>query len=223
MRMEKKERLLQERYEYIFEEKLLNEITTQGIFKKVEAGVAIINLGDRITHMPLVVEGAIKIVGEHKEGSEYLMYYLETGDSCAMTMSCCMGRRVSKVRAVAETDTLLYMIPIYYMEEWLIRYKSWRSFVFDSYDIRMKELLETVNSLAFDNLEGRLYKYLKDRALVLQSPSLDITHQQIANDLNTSRVVISRLMKKLVMDDRVTANRTQITVNELSSRKEKSI
>jgi CRP/FNR family transcriptional regulator len=221
--MEKKKQLLKERYEYIFEEKLLQEVTTRGIFKKVEAGTTIINLGDRVTHMPLVIEGAIKIVGEEEEGSEYLMYYLETGDSCAMTMSCCLAGRVSKVRAVAETPTLLYMIPIYYMEEWLIRYKSWRSFVFDSYDVRMKELLETVNSLAFDNLEGRLYKYLRDRALVLQSPSLDITHQQIANDLNTSRVVISRLMKKLIIDGKVTANRTQITVTEFLAKKEKSV
>lgn len=210
------EKLLKERYEYVFEEKLIDEIIREGQFRKVDKDVCMIDKGDKITHMPLILEGAIKIVDEDKDGHEYLLYYLEMGDSCAMTMTCCLGGKRSEIRAITESNTLIYMIPIQRMEDWLIKYKSWRMFVFDSYDSRMKEMLETIDSLAFFNMEQRLYKYLKDRVMVLQSPTLEITHYRIANDLNTSRVVISRLMKKLILDNKITTNRNHVTVLEFS-------
>ena len=210
------EKLLKERYEYVFEEKLIDEIIREGQFRKVDKDVCMIDKGDKITHMPLILEGAIKIVDEDKDGHEYLLYYLEMGDSCAMTMTCCLGGKKSEIRAITESNTLIYMIPIQRMEDWLIKYKSWRMFVFDSYDARMKEMLETIDSLAFFNMEQRLYKYLKDRAMVLQTPTLEITHYRIANDLNTSRVVISRLIKKLILDHKITTNRNQVTVLKFS-------
>ncbi|MEM9822574.1 MAG: Crp/Fnr family transcriptional regulator [Bacteroidota bacterium] len=206
------EKLLKERYEYVFEEKLIDEIIREGQFRKVDKEVCMIDKGDKITHMPLILEGAIKIVDEDENGQEYLLYYLEMGDSCAMTMTCCLGGKKSEIRAITESDALICMIPIQRMEDWLIKYKSWRIFVFDSYDSRMKEMLETIDSLAFYNMEQRLYKYLKDRAMVLQSPTLEITHYHIANDLNTSRVVISRLMKKLMLDHKIATNRNRVTV-----------
>ncbi|MFK8101553.1 MAG: Crp/Fnr family transcriptional regulator [Saprospiraceae bacterium] len=206
------EKLLRSRYEYVFEEKLINEIIREGQFRKVDKDVCMIDKGDKITHMPLVLEGAIKVVDEEKDGQEYLLYYLEMGDSCAMTMTCCLGGKRSEIRAITESNTLMYMIPIQRMEDWLIKYKSWRMFVLDSYNSRMKEMLETIDSLAFLNMEQRLYKYLKDRAMVLQSPTLEITHSRIANDLNTSRVVISRLMKKLILDNKIKTNRNEVTV-----------
>ncbi|MEM1322055.1 MAG: Crp/Fnr family transcriptional regulator [Bacteroidota bacterium] len=210
------EKLLKERYEYVFEEKLIGEIIREGQFRKVDKGVCMIDKGHKITHMPLILEGAIKIVDEDKDGHEYLLYYLEKGDSCAMTMGCCLGGKRSEIRAITESNTLIYMIPVQRMEDWLIKYKSWRIFVFDSYDSRMKEMLETIDSLAFFNMEQRLYKYLKDRAMVLQSPILEITHYRIANDLNTSRVVISRLMKKLMLDNKITTHRNHVEVLEFS-------
>jgi len=210
------EKLLRERYEYIFEEQLLDEIVREGQFRKIEKDVCMIDLGDKITHMPLILEGAIKIVDEDKDGHELLLYYLEVGDSCAMTMTCCLGGKKSEIRAITESNTLIYMIPIQRMEDWLIKYKSWRIYVFDSYDSRMKEMLETIDSLAFLNMEQRLYRYLKDRAMVLKSPKLEITHFQIANDLNTSRVVISRLLKKLITDNKITTSRNEVNVIEFS-------
>ena len=207
--------LLTDRYQNILEPTLLGEIEKQGQLRRIPAGTTMIDIGDRLRYMPLVLDGAIKIVQEDERDHEYLLYYLETGDSCAMTMTCCLGNKRSDIRAVTEQDTTLYMIPVERMEEWLVRYKSWRAFVFDSYDVRMREMMEAVNVLAFHNMEERLYKYLRDRALVLGTPTLDITHYQIANDLNTSRVVVSRLMKKLAMDGRVGAERNQVTVLEL--------
>lgn len=208
---------LQERYHDILEPALLEEIKKRGQFRRVPAGTTMIDIGDTLRYMPLVLEGAIKIVQEDEQDHEYLLYYLETGDSCAMTMTCCLGNKRSEIRAVTEKQTLLYMIPVQFMEEWLIRYKSWRAFVFDSYDLRMREMLEAVNVLAFHNMEERLFKYLRDRALVLGTPTLDITHYQIATDLNTSRVVVSRLMKKLALDGRVVPERNHITVVDLST------
>ncbi len=210
------EKLLRERYEYIFEEQLLDEIVREGQFRKIEKDVCMIDLGDKITHMPLILEGAIKIVDEDKDGHELLLYYLEVGDSCAMTMTCCLGGKRSEIRAITEANTLIYMIPVQRMEDWLIKYKSWRIYVFDSYDSRMKEMLETIDSLAFLNMEQRLYRYLKDRAMVLKSSKLEITHFQIANDLNTSRVVISRLLKKLITDNKITTSRNEVNVIEFS-------
>lgn len=208
------EQLLKERYQYVYEEDLITEIARVGRFRKVAKDTIMIDIGDRITYMPLILQGAIKIVNEDSESNEYLLYYLEIGDSCAMTMTCCMGNKISNIRAVTEQETLLYMLPVQHMEQWLIKYKSWRAFVFASYDARLSEMLEAINTVVFNNMEERLYKYLKDRAMVLSSPELDITHYQIANDLNTSRVVISRLIKKLVLDGKLQTNRNRIAVLE---------
>lgn len=204
--------LLKERYAYIFEEDLQKEILDVGQLRKVPKGMTMMDIGDKITHMPLVLDGAIRIMQEDKDEHEYLLYYLEMGDSCAMTMNCCMSGKRSHIRAIAESPTLLLMIPIHKMEEWLVKYRSWRVFVFESYDTRLNEMLEAIDSLAFHNMEERLYKYLKDKAMVTRNPVLSITHYQIANDLNTSRVVISRLVKKLILDQKIEAHRNQITV-----------
>ena len=211
--------LLNERYQYVFEAEVMEEIIRDAIFQKIDAGVIIMDIGDKITHMPLILEGAVKIVDEDKDDREFLLYYLESGDSCAMTMTSSLGGRISKIKAMTEAPTLAFMIPIQKMEEWIIKYKSWRHFVFDSYETRMKEMLQTIDSLAFSNMEQRLYKYLKDRAMVLQTATLDITHYHIAEDLNSSREVISRLVKKLALDKKLSTARNQITVLELSSRK----
>lgn len=207
------EKLL-DRYRYVFEEELLKEISIVGQVRKVDKDVPMIDIGDKLSYMPLILDGVIRIMGEDENENEILLYYLETGDSCSMTMTCCMGGKKSNIRALTECDTELIMIPVQKMEEWLIKYKTWRAFVFQSYDTRMKELLGAIDALAFHNTEQRLYKYLKDKAMVSHSAILEITHYQIANDLNTSRVVISRLMKKLVLDSKIESNRNQVKILE---------
>ncbi len=207
------EKLL-ERYEYVFEKELLDEISTVGQFRKINKDVPMIDIGDKLTHIPLILEGAVRIMGEDDKENEILLYYLEIGDSCSMTMTCCMEGKKSNIRALTEKDTELIMIPIIKMEEWIIKYRTWRAFVFQSYDSRMKEMLSAIDALAFHNLEERLYKYLRDKAMVTHSPELEITHYQIANDLNTSRVVVSRLIRKLVLDHKIEANRNQVKILE---------
>lgn len=201
-------------YNYIFEEELLKEIDTIGSYREFKADDYLIEIGDYIKSMPLLLNGAIKILREDDKGDELLLYFLERGDTCAMTLTCCMGQAKSKIRAVAETDGTLIMIPIEKMEDWLTKYKTWRNFVFDSYNVRLKEMLEAIDTLAFMNLDERLYKYLTDKAKVLGKTEINNTHQEIAYEMHTSRVVISRLLKALELKGKIKLNRNNIEILE---------
>jgi CRP/FNR family transcriptional regulator len=208
-----KEKLF-EAYHFIFEEELLEEISNVASYKEFKANDYLIEIGDAIQTMPLLLNGAIKILREDEKGDELLLYFLERGDTCAMTLTCCLGNSKSKIRANAETDGSLLMIPVSKMEEWLTKYKSWRNFVFESYNLRLNEMLEAIDTLAFMNLEERLYKYLTDKVKVLGTPNLSTTHLEIATELHTSRVVISRLLKALEIQGKIKINRNKIEVLE---------
>ncbi|CAM3546494.1 Crp/Fnr family transcriptional regulator [Flavobacterium gelidilacus] len=201
-------------YNYIFEEELLEEISKVGTFRNFKADDYLIEIGDYIKSMPLLLTGAIKILREDDKGDELLLYFLEKGDTCAMTLTCCMGQAKSKIRAVAETDGTLIMIPVEKMEDWLTKYKTWRNFVFDSYNVRLKEMLEAIDTLAFMNLDERLYKYLTDKAKVIGKTEINNTHQEIAYEMHTSRVVISRLLKALEIKGKIKLNRNNIEILE---------
>ena len=201
-----------EAYNYIFEEALLDEISNVALYKEFKTDDFLIEIGDYIKSMPLLLNGAIKILREDADGDELLLYFLERGDTCAMTLTCCLGQSKSKIRAVAETDGSLLMIPVEKMEEWLTKYKTWRNFVFESYNIRLNEMLEAIDTLAFMNLDERLYKYLTDKVKVLGDTEIKNTHQQIATDMHTSRVVISRLLKSLELQGKIKLQRNKIEV-----------
>ena len=189
--------LLRSSYGTIFEEKLLEEIAQVATLRDFEEGAVLIDFGDYIKKMPLLMNGAIKILREDFDEGELLLYFLEKGDTCAMTLACCIGETKSEIRAVAETKGQLIMIPVTKMEEWLGKYKSWRSYVFTSYNNRLKELLTAIDNLAFMNMDERLLNYLYDKSKINNSREINATHQEIAYDLHTSRVVISRLLKAL--------------------------
>ena len=202
-------------YNYIFEEELLKEIDKVGSYKEFKADDYLIEIGDSIKSMPLLMKGAIKILREDDKGDELLLYFLERGDTCAMTLTCCLGHAKSKIRAVAETDGALIMIPIEKMEDWLTKYKTWRNFVFESYNIRLNEMLEAIDTLAFMNLDERLYKYLTDKAKVLGKTEINNTHQEIAYEMHTSRVVISRLLKALELKGKIKLNSHNIEMIQI--------
>ncbi|MFN2262350.1 MAG: Crp/Fnr family transcriptional regulator [Psychroflexus sp.] len=197
-------------YAHIFENQLLEEINEVGIIKEVKSGDELIRIGQYMTAMPLLLDGVIKVMREDKEGFELLLYFLEKGETCAMTLSCCTATAVSEIRAVAETDSTLVMIPIENMEAWISKYKSWRNFVFDSYHNRLMEVLETIDNIAFKKMDQRLLKYLKDKAKYYENSEIKTTHQEIAYDLHTSRVVISRLLKQLEKENRIVLQRNSI-------------
>ena len=202
-------------YSYLFEKELIEEILTIGVQKKFVSDDIIIDINNYIVSIPLLLNGAIKIIREDEKGEELVLYYLEKGDTCAVTLSCCMGNTKSKIRAIAETDVELLMIPKEKMNTWLSKYTSWQSFILKSYHNRVEELLEAVDTIAFLKMEDRLFKYLKDKAMVTHNDELTTTHKEISEDLHTSRVVISRLLKKLENERKIQLFRNHIKVLEL--------
>ena len=210
------EELLRLNYGHIFESELLLEIIEAGTLREVMEGDKLMEIGQYITAMPLLISGAIKILREDPDGDELLLYFLEKGDTCALTLSFNRGQRKSEIRAIAELDTVLIMIPIQKMEEWSSTYKSWRNFIFDSYQNRLQEMLDTLDSIAFMRMDERLLKYLRDKQKLTKSDELQSTHQDIAYEMHTSRVVISRLLKKLEVEGRITIQRNKITVRNLN-------
>lgn len=206
---------LKESYGYLFEEALLEEIAKVGTYKEIPEGELIMDVGQYIKGMPLLISGAIKILREDDDGDELLLYFLEKGDTCAMTLSCCLGSAKSKIRAITELDTKLVMIPVAKMEEWTAKYKSWRNFVFESYHNRLMEMLDTIDSIAFLKMDERLMQYLKNKAKVVNDNIIKSTHQEIAYELHTSRVVISRLLKTLEKQGKIELNRNSIKIISL--------
>ncbi|MDG1159575.1 MAG: Crp/Fnr family transcriptional regulator [Flavobacteriales bacterium] len=206
---------LKDSYGHLFEQDLLDEISTVGSLKEVPEGFLLMDIGQYIKSMPLLVHGAIKILRDDDEGDELLLYFLERGDTCAMTLTCCLGETRSEIRAIAETEAKLIMVPIQKMEEWTSKYKTWRDFVFKSYHSRMMEMLDTIDSIAFMKMDERLVKHLKDKAKVIGSNVIQTTHQDMAYDMHTSRVVISRLLKTLENQGKVKLGRNSIEIISL--------
>ena len=203
---------LKKSYNHLFEDALINEIVQVGTFKEVPSGFKMMEIGSYVKAIPLLVSGVIKILREDTNGDELLLYYLEKGDTCSMTMTCCMGQTKSEIRAVVETDAKLIMIPVQKMEQWTANFTSWRNFVFESYHNRLNEMLHTIDSIAFDNMDQRLLNYLKEKARITQSKIIENTHQEIAYDLHSSRVVISRLLKKLENIGKIKLHRNYIQI-----------
>jgi CRP/FNR family transcriptional regulator len=204
--------LIKQTYGYLFEDKLIDEIAEASLLRDFKEGDILIDFGDSIRKMPLLISGAIKILREDFDEGELLLYFIEKGDTCAMTMACCLGETKSEIRAVAETKGTVVMIPIVKMEEWLGKYKSWRNFVFNSYNNRLKEMLSAIDNLAFMNMDERLLNYLNEKVKINNSNEIHNTHQEIAYDLHTSRVVISRLLKALENNGKIKLNRSSIVL-----------
>lgn len=208
---------LHQRFEFLFEPELINEICKSGNIRVFKPDDEIIDIGMRITHMPIVISGSIKVMTEDKDGDELLLYYLELGDTCAVTLNCCTKKAKSTIRAITETDAELLFVPIEKMEEWMIKYKSWRNYVLDSYNERLNEMLAAIDNIVFNSMEERLEKYVKDKAWIAKSATLNLSHQDIANDLHSSRVVVSRLMKKLEKNGVIRQHRNKIVVLEFEN------
>ena len=193
-----------------FEAGLQKEISEAGKNISVKAGDTIIEPGQSVQFMPLVISGTIRVSRVDDSGKELLLYYVNPSESCAMTFTCCMENHQSEIKAVAEDDVDLLMIPVHKMNEWMNKYPSWKSFVMRTIQQRFDELLKAIDHIAFEKMDERLIHYLKDKSKAHQSPLLNISHQQIADELATSREVISRLLKKLENDKKLLLYRNQI-------------
>ena len=205
---------LNEFYKVVFEPELIDEIVKVGTYKKIKENELLLDIGDNFDRIPLMLTGAIKISREIKNGDEIVLYFLERGDTCTITFGSGLNSTKSKVRGIAEKPSEVIFIPVEKLEEWMVKYKSWRNFVIESYNIRLNEMLEAVDTLAFLKMDQRLYKYLTDKVKIMRSTTLNTTHQEIAIDLNTSRVVVSRLLKQLENEGKIQLFRNKIEVIE---------
>ncbi len=204
--------LLESSYGFLFEKELMQEMSEVGHLKVIKQGDVLIKYGQNLKYMPLLIDGAVKISRLDAEGDELLLYFIERGDTCSMTLNCCLGDKQSEIRAVVEKEGTIVMIPIQKMKEWMKKYDGWMQFVFESYHARTNEFLEAIDSLAFKKLDERLMKYLKDMVMISKDTSISVTHKEISLDLNSSRVVISRLLKSLEKDGKIKLHRHKIDV-----------
>ncbi len=196
----------------VFEPQLIEEILTIGRLKKVKAEGVIISHESQGNEIPIVLEGLLKVMRQDVNGNEVFLYFLEGGETCAMSITCCIEGKKTAFHVVAEEDSVLWMMPTTNMDAWIAKYPSFRKFVFQSYQIRFDELLATIDSVVFLKMDQRLHKYLLDKKQASGSYVINKTHQQIANEMNTSRVVISRLLKQLEREEKIEQHRNRIEI-----------
>ncbi len=199
-----------ERFKEVFEPELLESLRVNSEINEVKAGETIIEIGQIVRAMPIIISGSIKVVRMDEEGRELLLYYVNPNESCAMTFTCCMQQFPSEIRAVAEEDVEFLTIPNRFMDEWMMKYPTWKSFVMKTIQARFNELLRTIDQIAFQKLDERLVHYLKEKSRTTGSALINLSHEQIGKELATSRVVISRLLKKLENDKKLLLYRNQI-------------
>ncbi len=178
------------------EDELYDELLLHGNIKEIKAGDTILRVGQQIRSTILLIEGSIKLYREDNEGNEFFIYALSSGQACSLSMVCAAQQPSSEVLAKALTNVVVMTVPLEYMDKWMKQYNSWSQFVIASYRARFEELLQTVDAIAFSNMDERLEFYLKRQAIHFGS-TIKLTHQEIASDLNSSREVISRLLKKM--------------------------
>jgi len=189
---------------------LLAEMEKHARLIEVPAGTTLMDIGSYIKVMPLVTKGALKVLREDEQGDELFLYFLYPGQSCAMTVQCCMNNSPSQVKAIAEDETELIVIPVEVLDSWLQKHRSWRNFILTTYMERFNELLHTIDSVVFHKLDERLMEYLQQKAKIAASNVLNATHQDIAYDLHSSREVISRLLKQFEKHGKILLGRNRI-------------
>ena len=199
-----------DKLQHIFEPRLLQEIQQFGIIQHFKEGDLIMDYGKYIRMMPIVLNGTIKVYRLEEEGREILLYYLSSSESCSMAYSCCIEAKKSEVKAIAEDDVELIGIPHIKLDEWLCTYPSWKNYIMRSFNERFIELLKSIESIAFHKLDDRLIEYLKDKQRITGSSVIKASHSLIADELATSRVVISRLLKQLENDGKIILYRNEM-------------
>lgn len=197
-------------FDSIFEPALIKEMHQFGELKSFAEGDIIMDYGKYIRMMPIIVKGTIKVFRMDENGNEILLYYLSSSESCSMAYSCCMEAKKSEVKAIAEDDVDLIAIPHIKLEEWLCKYPSWKSYIMKSFNERFLELLKSIESIAFHKLDERLIAYLKEKQRHANSNVIKASHYLIAEELHTSRVVVSRLLKQLENDKKIILYRNEI-------------
>ncbi|MDL5047642.1 Crp/Fnr family transcriptional regulator [Oscillatoria amoena NRMC-F 0135] len=196
-----------------FDEGLKETIASAGILKSVPAGELLMRPGQYFQSTMLIAKGRVKLYREGDEGNEFFMYFLEPGNACALSMICATKHEQSQMLAETIEDTEVIAIPLELMDTLMKEHRSWYYFVLDTYRTRFEELLNVIDHIAFKSMDERLEFYLAHQAKKLGTTTLNLTHQQVANDLNSSREVISRLLKNMEKNGRVNLLRNAIMLS----------
>jgi len=194
---------------------LLNKIEKNAMLVELPQGEALIREGQYIKSFPILLEGNIRVSRHDSEGRELLLYFLNPGETCSMALTCCMGQQQSNIQAIAEQPSILIRIPVEYLDRWMSQYPSWKTYTMWAYRKRFDELLETIDAIAFMELDQRLIRFLTTRFKATGEKQFHGTHQDIALNLNTSREVISRLLKQMEQKGLVKLARGEIDFSAL--------
>ncbi|GHN01220.1 Crp/Fnr family transcriptional regulator [Cytophagales bacterium WSM2-2] len=193
-----------------FDAGLIEDLEKVGQLVDFEEGDVLIRPGQYLTTSLLILDGHVKIYREGGDGDEIFLYFLEQGNSCALSMICSINNEVSSLKGVAMTKGKALLIPVQHMELLVREHRQWMYFLLETYRSKFNELIEVVDQVVFDSMDKKLESYL-ERMFETSGNKITITHQEIANDLNSSREVISRLLKKLESQKRISISRFEIT------------
>ena len=194
---------------------LREQIAQKAILREFKSGEVLMKTGQYFKSTMLITSGRVKVVKESGDGSEFFMYYLEPGGACALSMICAAKQEQSELSARTVEVTEAILIPIQLMDELMSQYRTWYYFVLETYRTRFEELLNLIDHTVFKGLDERLEFYLKKQRQSLRSNELKATHEEIANDLGTSRVVISRLLKAMEQSGKLKLFRNYIDLTNL--------
>lgn len=198
-----------------FEQDLIQELDDKAQIREIPEDETLMRTGQYFKNTMLILDGLVKVYREDEQGNEFFMYYLEPGQACALSMVCATKAETSQIMAKTVKPTTVLTIPLQYMDDWMKHYKSWYQFVLETYRSRFEELLVTLDHVAFRAMDERLEFYLKKHQQTLKTNLIEINHQQIADELNSSREVISRLLKKLEQRGKLKLHRNAIELLDL--------
>lgn len=188
---------------------LLKEIEKYHSWRKFKEGQVVMDIGSEIHSIPLLVKGSLRIIREDASGRELLLYFLREGETCALSFTCCMIKQRSEIRAICEEEAQICFIPLAQSESWMNRFTEWKNLIMMTYRHRFQELLDALDSLAFNSMDQRLMNWLAERSERYGNP-IQKTHQEIADELSTSREVVSRLLKQMEHKGKVRLGRNRI-------------
>jgi CRP/FNR family transcriptional regulator len=194
----------------VFEPELMEKVQANATLMNLNSGDVMLRIGKPVWGIPLLAKGTVKITRVNDEGQEILLYYVKAGETCAMSFTCWMTTRVSSVKSTAEEECVLYVIPGKVADEWMQQYPSWRKFVMNTILDGFTGIVKSIDDVAFKKMDDRLVSYLREKSRISGSALINLTHQQIADELGTNRVVVSRLLKKLETDGRLLLYRNQV-------------
>jgi CRP/FNR family transcriptional regulator len=202
--------LIEQTFGSIFSDNLINELAKNGRVISFEEGESVISRNDTVKEVPIILSGTAKIVRTDEKGEEHILFYLNEKEACTATFSICAGSKQSEVDFVLETDAKLLLYPVKLMDHLTKEFPGWRYYVCQNYNLRMKEFLQTMDTVVFMKMDERIFSYLQKASEALQTDMINITHQEIANDLSTSRVVVSRLLKQMENEGKLVLHRNRI-------------